>query len=109
MNARDQILVKQTAWARLQGIDLIGSRNEQGAKVYTGTLEENLFVVKLSESTVRSFSQGDGNELGNGEYPGKMQALHSSSALGVGTQLSERLLNQFLQMTIATNTSTRLS
>ena len=83
MNVRDQILVKQIAWARQQGIDLIGSKNEQGAKVYTRTLEDNLFVVKLSESTVGSFSQGDGNELGNGEYPGKMQALHSSSALGV--------------------------
>ena len=83
MKARSKILIKQLIWAGLQGIDCIGSKNERGKKVYTRTLEENLFVDSLSESTARSFSQGDGNELSKGKYPGKMQALHSSSALGV--------------------------
>jgi len=30
-----------------------------------------------------SFASGDGGELGSTEFPGKMQAVHSSSALGV--------------------------
>jgi len=48
------------------------------------TLEENLFQP-LMPTVRQSFEQGDGKELGKPgtKIPGKMQALHSSSALGV--------------------------
>lgn len=47
---------------------------------YTQTLEDNLFIP-LSPTTRAEFSAGDGGELGEAGERGKMQALHSSSAL----------------------------
>ena len=37
----------------------------------------------MGKDTLRCYKEGDGNELGDGITPGKMQALHSSSALSV--------------------------
>lgn len=82
MRAYDHILTKQVEWARNQGIDLIGSQGERGRPAYTTTLDANLFQPLLPD--IRSaFEDGDGKELGDGRVPGKMQAVHSSSALGV--------------------------
>lgn len=80
MNAHKYILEKQIQWARNNGIDLIGSKIKRGKQAYTETLEENLFEP-LAPSTFQAFKAGDGGELSG--YPAKMQAVHSSSALGV--------------------------
>ena len=60
-------------WARQRAIRF--DRNG-----YTESLEDNLFVA-LSDETVAEFVSGDGGELGEHGKRGKMQALHSSSAL----------------------------
>ena len=82
MKAHEYIILKQIAWARRQGVSLIGSHGERGRKAYASSLDENLFAP-LTSSTKQAFKEGDGNELGSGALPGKMQAVHSSSALGV--------------------------
>jgi len=83
MNARDYIVYKQVQWAKNQGLELIGSKNKRGRKTYTKTLDENLFEP-LSSKCRKEFLKGDGSELTeDSEFPSKMQALHSSSALGV--------------------------
>lgn len=83
MNAYKFILFKQTQWALNQGINLVGSKGERGRKIYTPTLDENLFMP-MSQSIVEQFEKGDGSEVAeNSVYPSKMQALHSSSALSV--------------------------
>jgi hypothetical protein len=78
----DFIIERQTAWARRQGIALQGSRGVQGRQVYTSPVEFNLFEP-LSPEAGHEYSHGDGGELGSRRVgtPGKMQALHSSSAL----------------------------
>ena len=82
MNGYQYILAKQTEWARNRGLDLIVSKENRGRHSYTTNLDYNLFQPLLPE--VRSsFSAGDGGELASSAMPGKMQAIHSSSALGV--------------------------
>lgn len=73
---------RQQIWAERKNKKLIGSQGDRGEKLYTETLNENLFK-QMSQDTNECFKSGDGNELGNGTLPGKMQALHSSSALTV--------------------------
>jgi hypothetical protein len=82
MNTLEYIKAKQKEWAKLKGLELQGSKGERGDKMYTLLLEDNLFM-KISNATASAFSKGDGNELGDEKNIGKMQALHSSSALGV--------------------------
>lgn len=82
MNGYQYIVSKQTEWAKNRGIPLIGSKVTRGCPTYTATLDENLFQPLLGDVR-ESLSSGDGGELGNSKYPGKMQAVHSSSALGV--------------------------
>ncbi len=82
MNGYQYILAKQTEWAKNQGIDLIGSKIGRGRPAYTINLDYNLFQPLLPDVR-RSFEAGDGTELGSSGLPGKMQAVHSSSALGV--------------------------
>jgi hypothetical protein len=82
MNGYEYILAKQTAWAANSGITLQGSKGKRGRPAYTYELNQNLFQSLLPE-VQKSFSDGDGSELGSTEFPGKMQAVHSSSALGV--------------------------
>lgn len=80
MNAHDYIISKQIEWARNAGIDLTGSKGNRGLSAYTRKLEDNLFEP-LTPATMKSFQGGDGGELAGN--PAKMQAVHSSSALGV--------------------------
>ena len=82
MNGYQYILAKQYEWANNRGINLIGSRIDHGRLMYTRDIDFNLFQPLLPE-THRSFCSGDGNELGSSDMPGKMQAIHSSSALAV--------------------------
>ncbi len=80
MKAYQYITSKQTQWALNHGIPLIGSKGVKGRAAYTPELNQNLFEP-LSLDTRKSFEQGDGHEIkGN---PARMQAVHSSSALGV--------------------------
>ena len=82
MNGYQYILAKQVEWAKNQSLDLIGSKIDRGRPTYTVDLDSNLFQPLLP--IVRSeFETGDGSELGSQGFPGKMQAVHSSSALGV--------------------------
>jgi len=80
MNAFKYIISKQSAWARNNKIMLVGSKGKRGRKLYTLKREDNLFepLERVVEEEIR---MADGGEL-NGKHP-KMNALHSSSALGV--------------------------
>jgi len=82
MKGYEYILSKQIAWATNYGITLVGSKGKRGRPSYTLELDQNLFQPLLPVVR-KSFADGDGAELGSKEYPGKMQAVHSSSALGV--------------------------
>lgn len=82
MNGYEYILAKQTAWATDSGIALVGSKGNRGRRAYTRDLDQNLFQPLLPDVR-KAFADGDGGELGSRKYPGKMQAIHSSSALGV--------------------------
>ena len=82
MNGYEYILTRQIEWANNHGIVLTGSKGERGRPAYVRNLNENLFQP-LSSDSLKAFSSGDGNELGSPGSPGKMQAVHSSSALGV--------------------------
>lgn len=80
MNAHDYIKSKQIQWAKNHKIGLIARKGERGLPAYTPELGANLFEP-LSSETRQALQEGDGGELvGN---PCKMQAVHSSSALGV--------------------------
>ena len=82
MKAREYILSKQIQWAYRNNIMLIGSKGDRGRKAYTQKLDDNLFEPLIPE--VKSdFEEADGRELTVGPHPCKMQAVHSSSALGV--------------------------
>ncbi len=66
---------QQQAWARQRGIKF----DKNG---YTFSLNDNLFLPLLPE-VKKEFQSGKGDELGSDGKRGKMQALHSSSALVV--------------------------
>ena len=80
MNSYKYISSRQIQWAHNNGIKLIGSKGERGFPAYTQTLDENLFEP-LSAETIKAIRKGDGGELSGN--PAKMQAVHSSSALGI--------------------------
>ena len=82
MNGYDYILAKQTSWAVNSDRNLLGSKGKRGRPAYTCELDQNLFQPLLPDVR-KSFAAGDGGELGSTEFPSKMQAVHSSSALGV--------------------------
>jgi hypothetical protein len=91
MNAHDYILSKQIQWAHCNNITLIGSKITRGRKTYTQKLDDNLFEPLLSE-VKENFEEADGGELtGN---PCKMQAVHSSSVLGVNIFQYWKRINQ---------------
>jgi len=83
VNAYVFLKEKQKVWAHVQGISLIGSEIERGEQIFTAQLNDNLFLSNISDTIKNSFSDADGGELGNGKKPGKMQALHSSSAIAL--------------------------
>jgi hypothetical protein len=83
MHAHEYILTKQIQWALNQGIQLVGSKGHRGRPAYTPTLDQNLFEPLTPENRA-CFERGDGGELIGSQYsPAKMQAVHSSAALGV--------------------------
>lgn len=83
MKAYEYIIAKQIQWALNQGISLIGSQGKRGRAAYTPVLDQNLFEP-LDPDVSKSFESGDGGEInGSRNRPAKMQAVHSSSALGV--------------------------
>lgn len=83
MNPRDQIIAKQIEWAKNNGLQLTGSHGHRGSKVYTTIVEDNLFQ-SLNNQTRANLENGDGGELaGTKDRPAKIQAIHSSSALGI--------------------------
>lgn len=69
----DLVRNDQRNWAQSRGLTVDSAG-------YTGTLEENLFRP-IGAETLADFTEGDGGELGEPCRRGKMQALHSSSAL----------------------------
>lgn len=77
MQAQDPLQVikqRQQRWAARKGTCF----DTGGA--YCATVDGNIFRG-LSEAARLDFVRGDGTELGTGARPGKIQALHSSSAL----------------------------
>jgi hypothetical protein len=83
VNAYEYILSKQTQWAKNRGIELIGSKGPRGRRAYTPELDANLFEP-LEPHVRERFLLGDGSEItGRAGNPAKMQAVHSSSALGI--------------------------
>jgi hypothetical protein len=69
----DLIINQQKHWAAQHGVEI-------DKKGYALALENNLFYP-LSPETRAEFESGKGDELVGHDGPGKMQALHSSSAL----------------------------
>ncbi len=77
------ILSKQLQWAIRKNIKLIGSKADKGIPAYTTKLIDNLFEP-LSSNVLEEFSKGDGGEfLSKNNLPAKVNAVHSSSALGI--------------------------
>ena len=91
MNAREYILSKQIQWAYRNNIVLIGSKGNRGRKAYTQKLDDNLFEP-LMIKVRKSLEKADGGELSGN--PCKMQAVHSSSALGVNVFQYWKKINQ---------------
>ena len=75
--AKNIIKDQQKAWAAGNGIAL----DKDG---YAFSLDHNLYS-SLDVETMRDFTEGDGTEIGRSGKRGKMQAVHSSSALVVNT------------------------
>ena len=83
--ANEYILARQINWAENRGLDLVGSKGDRGRLAYTRTLNQNLFEP-LTPGVLAQFMAGDGGEIPlhpEPGIPGKMNAVHSSSALGV--------------------------
>lgn len=78
MNGLEYIKKRQQLWALRNNIPQQNSKGRVGTG-YTKDLQENLFV-SMSQKTKNEFMKADGGELKRN--PCKMQALHSSSALG---------------------------
>jgi len=76
IDARAEILRQQQFWAANHNIEVDSSG------CYTKALDANLFQPMHSD-TLADFQRGSGDELGENGRRGKMQALHSSSALAV--------------------------
>jgi len=91
MNANEYIISKQIQWAYRNNIMLVGSKGNRGRKAYTQKLDNNLFEPLLPE-TESNFKEADGGELSGN--PCKMQAVHSSSALGVNIFQYWKKINQ---------------
>src|SRR5579862_7608496 len=81
MDPASFVLERQLAWAHRHNIRLQGSKGERGRRTYAPSLDGNLFEP-LSASARAEYRNGDGSELGQQDgNPGKMWAVHSSSAL----------------------------
>jgi len=94
MKANEYIISKQIQAAHRNNITLTGSKGDgRGRQAYTKNFDDNLFEPLMLE--VKSdFEEADGGELTGGTYPCKMQAVHSSSALGVNIFQYWKRINQ---------------
>lgn len=86
MTTYQQIRKRQKVWAARQEINI----DNDG---YVCKLEDNLLLL-LSEEAEAEFRSAQGDELGSEGKRGKMQALHSSSALVVNFFLYWRVNNK---------------
>ena len=78
MNGKEFIKFKQIMWARRNKVTLLNT-----PKGYVKNLSDNLFQT-LRVEVRQAFDNGNGGELKPiGDGPSKMEALHSSSAIGV--------------------------
>lgn len=85
MNPYEHIKQRQVLWALRRGIPLGGqfryspdpSEAERGEKLFTLNLDDNLFEPLMPEAR-QEYEAGDGGEL-----RGRMNAVHSSSAIAV--------------------------
>ncbi len=101
MKAYEYILTKQIQWALNNNKKLTGSKGKRGRPAYTQNLDDNLFKPLLPQAH-KSFEKGDGNEIkGTDDNPSKMQALHSSSALGVNIFQYWQKINKFDEISSA--------
>ncbi len=83
MNSKEIILNKLELWAKRNNIKLVGSETISGREIYCDSLEDNFFMP-ISEDIKEMFKVADGGELtSKGNIKAKMNALHSSSALGL--------------------------
>jgi len=76
MTAYESILNQQKTWATQLGIPIDNH-------AYTISLKDNLYFYPMLPEIHKEFESGRGQELGEKGLPGKMQSLHSSSALVV--------------------------
>ena len=94
MKAFEYILSKQIQWAYHHNILLTGSKGDgRDRQAYTKNFDDNLFEPLMPE-VKSNFEEADGGELTGGTYPCKMQAVHSSSALGVNIFQYWKRINQ---------------
>lgn len=101
MKAYEYILSKQIQWALNRDINLIGSQGKRGRPAYTPNLNQNLFEP-LDPVIKKSIESGDGGEItGSSNRPSKMQAVHSSSALGVNIFQYWQKIGQILKIAAA--------
>jgi len=94
INSETYIKKRQIFWAMRRGIELRGSAGTRGEKAYAVCLDDNLYLPLDSEAS-KEYENGAGKELGTGSGPGKMQAVHSSSALTVNVFLYWRKIGDF--------------
>ena len=94
MKANEYIISKQIQWVHHNNITLTGSKgHNRGRQAYTKNFDDNLFEPLMPE--VKSdFEKADGGELTGDPYPCKMQAIHSSSALGMNIFQYWKRINQ---------------
>ena len=98
MNGYNFIINKQINWAKNNDIELIGKKIDRGRKSYTKDLKDNIFQG-LKKEVKSDISQGQGGELDN--YPPKMSAVHSSSALVINIFQYWKYTNQISKIAYA--------
>jgi len=91
MKANKYIILKQIQWAYRNNIILIRRKANSDCKAYTQKLDLNLFEPLMPE-VKNDFEDADGGELSGN--PCNMQAVHSSSALGVNIFQYWKNINQ---------------
>ncbi len=88
MNGIAYIQRKQCAWAKRNGIEVVGSTfQNEGKRNYVESLEDNFFQ-ELKPEILNQLNEGDGGELksyvkGGKHYRPKSNALHSSAVIVV--------------------------
>ena len=68
MKSYEYIRQKQQLWAKLNNIELVGSKLDRGEKNYTKDFTKNFFN-EISAEAKKELSAGDGNQLDDGVNP----------------------------------------